>query len=95
MALFFIESCLLAFGGIALGLLLGVPLVGWLGNAGIPIPNIGINGFLLGARIYAQLTLQDTLTLSALALIVSLLAALYPALLAARMEPIKALHGAQ
>lgn len=95
MAMFFAESCLLALGGIALGLVIGVPLVEWLGKVGIPIPNLGTTGFMLGTRIYAQLTLQDSITLSVLALIVTLLAALYPALLAARMEPVQALHGAQ
>jgi ABC-type lipoprotein release transport system permease subunit len=95
MAMFFAESCLLAFLGIALGVVIGLPLTSWLGVVGIPIPNIGATGFMIGARIYTHLTLQDGITLSVLALIVSLLAALYPALLAARMEPVQALHGAQ
>jgi ABC-type lipoprotein release transport system permease subunit len=95
MAMFFIESCFLALGGILLGLVAGVPLVRWVGSVGIPIGNFGLTGFLLGDRIYTILTLSDSITLSLLALFVSLLAALYPASLAARMEPVEALHSAQ
>jgi ABC-type lipoprotein release transport system permease subunit len=94
MAMFFAESSLLAVGGILLGLVLGVPLVTFVGRSGIPIGNFGLTGFLLGDRLYAYLTLNDTLSLTITALIVTLLAALYPALLAARMEPVEALHSA-
>ena len=95
MAMFFTESCLLAFGGIALGLVVGVPVVLLVQQFGIAFPNIGLTGFLLGDRLYAILTLNDAVTLSILALIVTVLAALYPARLAARMEPVEALHSAQ
>ena len=94
MAMFFAESSLLAIGGIALGLLIGVPLVSWVGRIGFPIGNLGLTGFLLGDRIYANLTLNDTVNLTIITFIVTLLASLYPALLAARMEPVDALHSA-
>ncbi len=94
MSMFFAESILLAVGGIALGLVLGVPLVTFIGRIGIPIGNLGLTGFLLGDRLYAYLTLNDTITLTITALIVTLVAALYPALLAANMEPVEALHSA-
>jgi ABC-type lipoprotein release transport system permease subunit len=95
MAMFFAESSLLAVGGIAIGLLLGVPLVFIIGKVGIQIGDVGYTGIMFGDRLYTYLTLSDTITLSITALIVSLLAALYPALLAARMEPVEALHSAQ
>lgn len=95
MAMFFIESAFLAVGGILLGLVVGAPLVSWVGSVGIPIGNMGITGLLFGDRIYTILTIQDSVTLSLLALFVSLLAALYPASLAARMEPVEALHSGQ
>ena len=95
MAMFFVESAFLAVGGILLGLVVGAPLVSWVGSVGIPIGNMGITGLLFGDRIYTILTIQDSITLSLLALFVSLLAALYPASLAARMEPVEALHSGQ
>ena len=94
MAMFFAESCMLALGGIALGLVIGVPVVFLVGKIGIPIGNFGLTGFLLSDRIHAYLTLSDTITLTITTFIVTLLASLYPALLAARMEPVDALHSA-
>jgi ABC-type lipoprotein release transport system permease subunit len=94
MAMFFAESGLLAVGGIAMGLVLGGLLVFWVTNYGIYIGgDYGITGMLLGDRIYGYLTLNDTITLTITAFIVTLLAALYPAILAARMEPVEALRG--
>lgn len=94
MAMFFAESSMLALGGIALGLVIGVPVVFLVGKIGIPIGNFGLTGFLLSDRIHAYLTLSDTITLTITTFIVTLLASLYPALLAARMEPVDALHSA-
>ena len=93
MAMFFAESFLLAVGGVIIGLALGGLLVTYLANVGIYIGNMGVTGILLGERIYAYLTLKDTVNLTITAFITTLLAALYPALLAARLEPVDALRG--
>ncbi len=93
MVMFFIESVLLAIGGIIIGLILGGLLVYYAATVGFYIGNMGMSGIMLGERIYAYLTVKDTVSLSVIALIVTLLAALYPALLAARMEPVTALRG--
>jgi len=97
MAMFFSESVLLAILGIAMGLVVGVPLVLLLGKVGIPVGNLGLGlmGFLIGDRIYTYLTLSDTITLTVMALVVTILAAYYPARLAAQMEPVEALRSAQ
>lgn len=95
MAMFFAESSLLAFGGIAMGLVLGGLLVAYATQYGFFIGNVGLTGILLGERIYAHLTLNDTISLTLAAFVVTLLAALYPARLAAYMEPIAALHSGQ
>jgi ABC-type lipoprotein release transport system permease subunit len=95
MTMFFAESGMLAIGGIFMGLVLGGVLVYLMSTYGFPIGNFGVTGFLLGDRIYAQLTINDVVTLSLTALIVTLIASLYPALLAARMEPVDALRGGQ
>jgi ABC-type lipoprotein release transport system permease subunit len=95
MAMFFAESSLLAVGGIAMGLLLGAILVAYATYVGFYLGNLGVTGMLLGERIYAYATLNDTITLTITAFVITLLAALYPAMLAARMEPVAALRGGQ
>jgi ABC-type lipoprotein release transport system permease subunit len=95
MAMFFAESAVLAVGGIALGLVLGGLVVAYATHYGFYIGNMGVTGILLGERIYAYLTLEDTLNVTAMAFIITLLAALYPALLAARLEPVEALRAGQ
>ncbi len=92
MGMFFAESVLLAVGGILIGLIIGGAAVWYFTVYGFYIGDMGISGMLFGERIYAYLTLENTVTLSITALVVTLLASLYPALLAARMEPIEALH---
>jgi len=48
---------------------------------------------LMNDRIYSFLTLRDTISLTITTYVVTLIASLYPAMLAARMEPVAALHG--
>ena len=93
MGMFFAESSLLAVGGIVMGLALGGVLVGLSAKYGFPIGNVGVTGFTLGDRIYAYFVPSDAINLTILAFIITLLAGLYPALLAARMEPVEALRG--
>ncbi|HEX9018536.1 MAG TPA: ABC transporter permease, partial [Anaerolineaceae bacterium] len=94
MSMFFAESSLLAVGGILLGLIIGGLMVLYATNVGFYIGNFGYtSGFLLGERIYAAATVSDTVSLLITAFIVTLLAGLYPAVVAARMEPVQALHG--
>lgn len=93
MAMFFAESSLLAIGGIIIGLILGGLAIWYASTAGFYIGNMGMSGVIMGNRIYAYLTLKDTIQLTVLAFIVTLLASLYPALMAARMEPVDALRG--
>lgn len=92
-ALFLTEASLLALGGLAFGLLLGWGLAAYFGKVGIYFGDLGLSGFYLGDRIYTYLTLQATINLTVMSLIITLLASLYPARLAARMEPVEALHG--
>jgi ABC-type lipoprotein release transport system permease subunit len=95
MAMFFAESGLLAVGGIVIGLVLGGAMVFYATKYGIYIGDMGVTGIIIGERIYAYLTLSDTINLTITAFVVTLLAALYPARLAARMEPVEALRGGQ
>lgn len=92
-ALFLFEASLLALGGLTFGILLGWSISAYFGKVGIYFGDLGLSGIYLGDRIYTYLTLQDTLNLTILSLVITLLASLYPARLAARMQPVEALHG--
>ncbi len=92
MTMFLAESSLLAVGGIIMGLVLGGLGIAYLTKYGFYIANVGITGVLIGDRIYTKLTLNDAVTLSIMALVVTLLAGLYPAVMASRMEPVEALR---
>jgi ABC-type lipoprotein release transport system permease subunit len=95
MALFFAESLLLAVGGVVIGVILGGIMVALTAKYGIYMGDMGLSGILLGERIYAHLTLKDAITLITLTFIITVLAALYPAWLAAKMEPVEALHSGE
>lgn len=92
MAMFFAESSLLAIGGIIMGLILGGLLVWYASVYGFYIGNYGVSGILIGETIHAFLTWNDAILLIVMTFVITLLAALYPAFLAARMEPVEALH---
>lgn len=92
MAQFLAEAALLTTAGVILGLIIGGAAVAYFAANGIYIGNYGITGVLFEDRIYAYLTLENTLYLALVAYVVTLAASLYPARLAARMEPVEALH---
>jgi len=95
MGLFVLEAGVLATAGISVGLLIGWALVAYFGYVGIYFGDLGVNGMLLGDRIYAFITLPDVINLTVLSFIITLVASLYPARMASRMEPVEALHSAQ
>ena len=93
MAQFLAEAALLATGGVIGGLIIGGALVAYFTVYGIYIGDYGISGVLFEDHIYAHLTLENTINLTVLTYIITLIASLYPARLAARLEPVEALHG--
>jgi putative ABC transport system permease protein len=93
MAQFLAEAALLATGGVIGGLIIGGAVVAYFTVYGIYIGDYGITGVLFEDRIYAHLTLANTVTLAIVTYVITLVASLYPARLAARMEPVEALHG--
>lgn len=95
-ALFLAEAGLLALAGITFGGLLGWALSAYFGRVGIYFGDLGIsNEMLLTDRIYTYLTLDAAVNLIVTAFVITLLASLYPARMASRMEPVEALHKAQ
>lgn len=94
MAMFLSESALLAVGGIIMGLVVGLLAVFYFSRVGFHIGNIGYStSFLVGNIIYSQFSMADTVNLTILTFIITLLAGLYPAWMASRLEPVEALHG--
>lgn len=93
MAQFLAEAALLATGGVIGGLIIGGAIVAYFTVYGIYIGDYGISGVLFEDHIYAHLTLQNTINLAVITYVITLIASLYPARLAARMEPVEALHG--
>ena len=77
------------------GLVLGGVLVVYTTQIGFYFGNLGASytGYLIGETIYGYFRIGDAVGLSTVAFIITLLAALYPAILAAGMEPVEALHG--
>ena len=94
MTIFLTECGLLAVGGIILGLVVGGLIVAYFTRYGFPISfeNFGFTGMLFADTIYTKLTVRDTLQLTLMSFIVTLLAGIYPAVLASRMEPVAALR---
>ncbi|HMR97880.1 MAG TPA: ABC transporter permease [Anaerolineales bacterium] len=92
MAQFLAEAALLATGGVIGGLIIGGAMVAYFTINGIYIGDYGITGALFEDRIYAHLTFENTIVLGIVTYIITLAASLYPAILAARMEPVEALH---
>ncbi len=94
--LFLAEAGLLALGGVTFGSLAGWAISAYFEKVGIYFGDFGFSGeMLLEDRIYTYLTLDSAVTLIVTAFIVTILASLYPARMASRMEPVEALHSAQ
>lgn len=94
--LFLAEATLLGFGGIAFGSFLGWAISAYLGKVGVYFGDLGMGqDMLLTDRIYPYLTWDSAINLIVTAFLITVIASLYPARMAARMEPVEALHGAQ
>lgn len=92
MAQFLTEAGLIATVGVIGGLLLGAVVIWYLTVYGIYIGDYGVTGILMGDTIRANLTASDVVSLTLLTYVITLLASLYPAIMASRMEPVEALH---
>jgi len=89
---FMTEAGLIATGGVIGGIALGIAACFLFNRTGFYIGNMGISGMLIGDTIYAYLLPQNVIRLSIITYAITLIASLYPATMAARLEPVEALH---
>jgi ABC-type lipoprotein release transport system permease subunit len=90
--LFLTESSMLAIGGVIMGLIIGVAGTLYFNINGFYIGNMGLSGMAIADTIYAKLTLNNLINLTIMSFVVTMLAGLYPAVMASRMEPVAALR---
>ncbi|MFM8367936.1 MAG: ABC transporter permease [Chloroflexota bacterium] len=92
MVLFLTESSLLAVGGVIMGLILGIAGTLYFNVNGFYIGNMGLSGMAIADTIYAKLSVDNLVNLTITTFIVTILAGLYPAVMASRMQPVEALR---
>jgi len=93
MVIFLIEASLLGLIGMVIGNIFGILFSWYFVTKGLYIGDVGVTGGMIYTDIlYARFNIPDIINLSILSFVITLIGALYPAVLAARMEPIQALH---
>jgi ABC-type lipoprotein release transport system permease subunit len=93
MMLFLAESSMLAIGGVIMGLIIGVLATLYFNINGFYIGNMGLSSSMaIADTIYAKLTVDNLISLTIMTFVVTLLAGLYPAVMASRMQPVEALR---
>jgi len=87
-----VETLLLGLVFGATGALLGSGIMKLLGNAGIPAGNEALYFFFSGPRLYPTLSAGNLIAAFVIVLVVSTISTVYPAFLATRVSPLKAMQ---
>jgi ABC-type lipoprotein release transport system permease subunit len=90
--LFLAESSMLAVGGVIMGLIIGVLGTLYFNVNGFYVGNMGLSGIAITDTVYAKLTVDNLINLTIMTFVVTMLAGLYPAVMASRMQPVEALR---
>lgn len=90
-----LETILLSLTGAAIGVLLSVGTIVYFGKAGINLSIIGegVNALGYSSMVYPQLGIGFYVQLAILVIIISIIAGIFPALRAIRMNPAEAVRG--
>ena len=93
-----LEAAALALVGVAAGILLGAAGTLYLQEFGLYFGDMlggTVSNIPMGDHVYSRLVLTDVFGLAIWTLVITLLASLYPAWFASRMEPVEALRSAK
>jgi ABC-type lipoprotein release transport system permease subunit len=94
MGMMLLEALILALAGVIVGVALGLGLVAYLSVNGIPLGDMGsaASNIALGSEMRARFVPVTFAWLAFWTLTIAVVASLYPAWFAARLEPVQALH---
>lgn len=91
LAMLVLESIVIGISSGAVGALLGISLLIWLGRVGIPAVTLELSFFFSGPRLFPSVTPDQVVFSFATVLIVSVISSIYPAWLAMRVSPREAM----
>jgi ABC-type antimicrobial peptide transport system permease subunit len=87
-----LEAGYLAVAGTFIGIVLGILVNQLFGMVGFTFGDFGLTDVLMPNTIYPQINFVNIVEISIYSLVITMLASIYPAFVAARMEPVEALH---
>lgn len=91
LAMLVLESIVIGVSSGAVGALIGISFLLWLGRVGIPAVTLELSFFFSGPRLFPSVTPEQVMFSFVTVLIVSIISSIYPAWLAMRVSPREAM----